>query len=225
MKESIYIFYRKLKAKLNSICFYIMRIFPIDKKLISIYTFEGKGGFGCNLKYIVQELHRQHPDLKFVWFVNDMNKKFPSYIGKVPNTLLSKAYWLSRSKVWIENSNIQDRIINENQEDDFYALLAGMDAYITDYSSACFEAGFARIPVFIYADDIEEYRHDRGALFWDITGNVRDNVSINQDIFLGMDIGFPFSISTTNDELEDNIKSFNSDKYSMRLEEFDKKRI
>lgn len=31
---------------------------------------------------------------------------------------------------------------------------AGMDAYITDYSSAAFEAGFfARIPVFIYADE------------------------------------------------------------------------
>ena len=393
MNEKNYIRYRKLKAKLNSICFYMMRIFPIDNKLVSVCTFEGKGGFGCNPKYIVQELHRQHPDIKFVWFVNDMSKKFPSYIGKVPNTLLSRAYWLSRSKVWIdnyrkpygtckrkgqyylntnhytigiktvglwrgegfskmaylvskndsdmiddliidskfceimcpkgllynghmlktgaprcdvlygnrdrikkryrkkkdlptdakilmfaptfregakegkryvyseewtidfarlinnlekkfggtwyicvrvhpqlatsfkdyENSNIQDRIINESQEDDFYALLAGMDAYITDYSSACFEAGFARMPVFIYADDIEEYRHDRGALFWDITENARDNVSINRDIFPEMDIKFPFSISTTNDELEDNIKSFEGDKYAMRLEEFDKK--
>ena len=39
---------------------------------------------------------------------------------------------------------------------DRYEILAAMDAYITDYSSACFEAGFAHIPVFIYADDIEK---------------------------------------------------------------------
>ena len=393
MNEKNYIRFRKLKAKLNSICFYIMRVFPVDKKLVSVCTFEGKGGFGCNPKYIVQELHRQRPDLKIVWFVNDMSKKFPSYIGKVPNTLLSRAYWLSRSKVWIDNyrkpygtvkrkgqyylntnhytigiktvglwrgegfskmaylvskndsdmiddliidskfcevmcpkgllynghmlktgaprcdvlygnrdririryrkkiglstdakilmfaptfregakdgkryvysekwtidfarlinnfekkfggkwyicirvhpqlaasfndyknASVQDRIINESQADDFYELLAAMDAYITDYSSACFEAGFARMPVFIYADDIEEYRHDRGALFWDFLSSSEGEVSINHDIFPSMNIGFPFSISATNKELEENIMNFDSSKYYSILELFDEK--
>lgn len=36
-----------------------------------------------------------------------------------------------------------------------------------------------------------------------------------------MDVEFPFPISTTNDEVEENIKRSNSDKYSMRLEESD----
>lgn len=102
-KEHAYIRQRKLKAFCNSICFYLCRVFPVKKKLIAICTFEGKGGFGCNPKYIVEELHRQDSEYEFVWFVNDMGKEFPDYVHKVPNTLWSRAYWLSRSKVWIDN--------------------------------------------------------------------------------------------------------------------------
>lgn len=104
--EERYILKRKIKAFCNSLAFYICRIFPVDKKLVSVCTFEGKGGFGCNPKYIVMELHKQKPDVKFVWFVNkDIfdKKEFPEYIKKVPNTLWSRAYWLTRSKVWIDN--------------------------------------------------------------------------------------------------------------------------
>ncbi|MCR4833722.1 MAG: CDP-glycerol glycerophosphotransferase family protein, partial [Butyrivibrio sp.] len=338
MKESNYIRYRKLKAFGNRVCFYICRIFPLDRNLVSVCTFEGKGGFGCNPKYVVQELHDRNKDYKFVWFVNDLSKEMPDYIKKVPNTLWSRAYWLSRSKVWIDNyrkpygtckrkgqyylnvnhytvgikctglwrgagfskmaylvskndsdmiddlvidskwcevvspkglvydgtylktgaprldvlygdrskakeafrnrhgidkdskvvlyaptfregakdgkrfvfseewsidfkrlldnlekkfggkwylcvrvhpqlapsfddyhdEELKDRIINESQADDMYEILAGMDAYITDYSSACFEAGYAKIPVFIYADDIQKYANDRGSLMWNL---------------------------------------------------------
>lgn len=103
MKESNYIRYRKIKAFGTRLCFYLCRIFPIKPNLISVCTFEGKGGFGCNPKYIVQELHKRNPRYEFVWFVNDMTKEFPDYIKKVPNALWSRAYWLSRSKVWIDN--------------------------------------------------------------------------------------------------------------------------
>ena len=97
--EDIYVAWRRLRAFCNSLC----RVFPVQENLISVCTFEGKGGFGCNPRYIVQELHRRDPSLKFVWFVNDMAKEFPPYIRKVPNTLWSRAYWLSRSKVWLDN--------------------------------------------------------------------------------------------------------------------------
>lgn len=101
--EQRYIIKRTIQAKIQSLCFYICRVFPIKKKLISVCTFEGKGGFGCNPKYIVQELHRRDTDYEFVWFVNDMSKEFPEYIKKVPNTIWSRAYWLTRSKLWIDN--------------------------------------------------------------------------------------------------------------------------
>ena len=82
MREGLYILYRRLKALCGSLCFYLCRAFPIRGDLISVCTFEGKGGFGCNPKYIVEELHRRNPGLQFVWFVNDMAKAFPPYIKK-----------------------------------------------------------------------------------------------------------------------------------------------
>ena len=104
-KEDLYILKRRIKALCNSMCFYFCRVFPIDKKLVSVCTFEGKGGFGCNPKYVVEKLHKMDGSLKFVWFVNKnaWEKEFPDYIKKVPNTLWSRAYYLTRSKVWIDN--------------------------------------------------------------------------------------------------------------------------
>lgn len=57
-----------------------------------------------------------------------------------------------------------------------YEILAGMGAYISDYSSACFEAGYAHIPVFLYADDRSMPMTEAplcGILRW-IPGNVSE---------------------------------------------------
>ena len=102
-KEIKYIKKRHRKALFEGIFFYVCRIFTIKKNLISVCTFEGKGGFGCNAKPLVEELHKRNPEYEFVWFVNDMSKEFPDYIRKVPNTLFGRVYWLTRSKVWIDN--------------------------------------------------------------------------------------------------------------------------
>lgn len=391
--EERYILKRKVKAFGNSLCFYLCRIFPIDHNLISVCTFEGKGGFGCNPKYIIQELHKQIPGCKIVWFVNKdiiAEKKFPAYVKVVPNTLWNRAYWLSRSRVWIdnyrkpygtikrkgqyylntnhytlgiktvglwrgagfskmaylvskndsdmiddliidskfceevtekgllyeghllktgaprcdvlfgdrsdwkrklrekhglaeyakivlfaptfregakdgkrsvyseiwtidfqrllhnlevrfggdwflcvrvhpqlaptfadyENPVLKGKIINESQADDLYEIMAGVDAYITDYSSACFEAGFAKIPVFLYADDIEKYEKDRGSLYWDLSWNERQEFPINKKICKNLDVNLPFSLARNNEELEDNIRTFEQTKYEMKLDVF-----
>ena len=388
-KEIKYIKKRRCKAFLESLCFYMCRIFPIQKNLISVCTFEGKGGFGCNPKPLIEELHHRNLEYQFVWFVNDMNKKFPDYIKKVPNTLWSRAYWLSKSKVWIDNyrkpfgtkkrkgqyyinvnhytiaikctgllrgkgfsemaylvskndsdmidglvidsswceqcfdkalvyegnflktgaprcdvlygdrskykelfrkkynlppeanivmfaptfregakngkrsvyseiwtidfkrlinnleekfggvwyicirvhpqlapvfkeyknDEIQERLIDESQADDMYEILAGMDAYITDYSSACFEAGFAKIPVFIYADDIQKYANDRGSLMWNLASDPLDRITNNKAVTPELDLIFPFSVATDNDSLEENIQKFNLNAYSEKIDE------
>lgn len=389
MTEKQYIRYRKFKAYLNSLCFFMCRLFPIKRNLISVCTFEGKGGFGCNPKYVVQEMHKQNPDYEFVWFVNDMNKEFPEYIKKVPNTLWSRAYWLSRSKVWIDNyrkpygtvkrkgqyylnvnhytigikctglwrgagfsemaylvskndsdmidglvidskwcedvspkglvydgayvktgaprcdilfgdrkaqkkafrekhglpedakvvmyaptfregakdgkrfvfsevwtidferliSNLnkkfggewylcvrvhpqlaptfedyknpklEGRIINESQADDMYEILAGMDAYITDYSSACFEAGFTKMPVFLYADDVQKYAKDRGQLMWNLVTDARRAIGNNKDITPEFDLKMPFSLAHDNQELEKDILEFDVALYEKNLDD------
>lgn len=392
-KEVRYIKKRQRMALWESIKFYLCRIFPVQNNLISVCTFEGKGGFGCNAKPLVEELHRQHPDLHFVWFVNDMDKIFPDYVQKVPNTAWSRAYWLSRSKVWIDNyrkpygtkkrkgqyylnvnhytiaikctgllrgegfsemaylvskndsdmidglvidstwceqcfdkalvyegnflktgaprcdvlfgdrsfyqkkfrqkhhlpedakivmfaptfregakdgkrfvfseiwsidfkrllnnlekkfggkwylcvrvhpqlaptfreyknPDVQDRIIDESQADDMYEILAGMDAYITDYSSACFEAGFAHIPVFLYADDIQQYANDRGALMWNLATDPRDSIRNNKQITSSFDVELPFPLSSDNEQLEKDIMAFDRNTYDKKLDEFHEK--
>ncbi len=396
MKETYYIFYRKLKAFLNGLAFYICRVFPIDNKLVSVCSFEGRNGFGCNHKYIVEALHKKNPEIKIVWFLNKNiyeDKLFPDYIKKVPNTAWSRAYWLTRSKVWIDNyrkpygtvkrkgqyyvntnhytlsikslglwrgtgfskmaylvskndsdmindlvidskfcemaspkgfiydghylktgaprcdvlygdrtekkkiyrrkkglpedakivmfaptfregakdgkrfvyseewsldfgrlldnlkakfsgewylcirvhpqlaaafddydnSDLAGRIINESKADDLYDIMAAMDAYITDYSSACFEAGFAKMPVFIYADDIGKYEKDRGSLYWNMATDPLDDIKCNSDIFPEENWEFPFSVATDNDMMEKNIQMFDETLYIEDLDNFHRK--
>lgn len=392
MKSEIYIQYRKLKAFGNKLCFLLCRMFPIKRKRIAICTFEGKGGFGCNPKYIVEELHRRSGDYEFVWFVNDIQKEFPAYIKKVPNTLWNRAYWLSTSKVWLDNyrkpygtckrkgqyyintwhgtigfksmglwrgkafskmaylvsrndskmidkvvidskwceevhpkglvykgsylrsgaprcdalfgnredyreifrkqkgiskeskiimfaptfrenavngrrsvfsekwsldferllnnlgvrfggewylclrvhpqlaSSVKEykneqlgkRVIDVSQEDDMYEILAAMDAFITDYSSAAMDASFAHMPVFIYADDIETYIRDRGSMLWNITSDSKKQVTNNKRMTPHIKAILPYPISQNNDELENNILNFNLEQYLLMMEQFEK---
>ena len=102
-KEQIYIKKRKVKAWGTRLLFYLCRLFPIRRNRVVVCSFEGRGGFGCNPKYVVQQLHRQAPGLEIVWYVNDMTKSFPDYIKKVSNTVWNRAYYLSTAKVWIDN--------------------------------------------------------------------------------------------------------------------------
>lgn len=416
MTEQQYIRYRKLKAFGSRICFLLCRIFPIDRKLVSVCTFEGKGGFGCNPKYVVQALHDKDPSVKFVWLVNPdviAKKRFPDYIRKVPNTLWSRAYWLGRSAVWIDNyrkpygtckrkgqyylnvnhytigikctglwrgsgfsemarlvsqsdsdmmdglvidskwceivspkgllfdgpylksgaprcdilhgdrtkqkrklrekhnlsedarvvlfaptfregardgkrsvysevwsidferlirnlenrfgggwtictrvhpqlaaifakaqdhpdgdcsaaasgssseansdglpGNLHSRMFDESQADDLYEILAGCDAYITDYSSACFEAGFAGIPAFIYADDLQQYAKDRGNLMWNLASDPPDHIGNNKEITPQLDVVFPFPVAQNNDELERIVLNYDEEQYRQKLNDF-----
>ncbi len=391
MKEKTYIRYRKLKALGNKFCFILCRIFPIRRNRISVCTFEGKGGFGCNPKYIVEELHRRNSEYEFVWFVSDMKKEFPDYIKKVPNTLLSRAYWLSTSKIWIDNyrkpygtckrrgqyyintwhgsigfksiglwrgnafskmahlvskndsdmidyvvvdskwceevfpkgliyngnflragaprcdilygerikyrdkfrrqygltnkdkiimfaptfregsingkrtvysevwtldfrrllrsmetrfggewylclrvhpqlafgmkeykgEELQERLIDVSQEDDMYEILAAMDAFITDYSSAAMDASYTHMPVFIYADDIEKYIKDRGSMLWDLSTEFGQAVRNNKKMTPDMDIELPYSTAQNNDELEEVILNFDEDQYLLKMRQFE----
>lgn len=66
----------------------------------------------------------------------------------------------------IPGINDNENIIDLSQEDDMSQVLGAADLLITDYSSCAFDALFAQIPVILYADDIEEYKQNRGAFMW-----------------------------------------------------------
>lgn len=392
MSDQAYIKYRKFIAFLNRVCFWICSFFSIKKNRISVCCFEGKGGFGCNPRYIVEELHRRNADYEFIWFVNDMKKEFPDYIKKVPNTLLSRAFWLSTSKVWIdnyrkpfgtckrkgqcyintwhatigfksiglwrgnafstmaylvsksdsemiddividsewcaemypkgmvyngsylwagaprcdvlygdrskhkeefyrkyrldkdakivmfaptfregtvngkrsvfsevwtldfyqlleslgtrfggiwylclrvhpqltsnmnvyENDPLKGRMIDISQSDDMYEILAAMDAFVTDYSSAAMDASYTHMPVFIYADDIEKYIKDRGSMLWNLSAKSSRPVTNNRTMTPHIDTLLPYPIAQNNEELKNNILNFNEEDYLLKMERFEK---
>lgn len=103
MKEQIYILFRKIKALSNSICFYACRVFPIKRNRVVVCSFEGRSGFNDNPKYIIKELHSQHPELEIIWLVNRTGKQFPDYIIEKENSLFNRAFYLTTAKVWIDN--------------------------------------------------------------------------------------------------------------------------
>lgn len=106
-EEQRYIQKRIWKARLQSIPFYICRIFPIHKKKIVFCCIEGTTGYTCNPKYIARELIRRNAGYELVWLVNDVSKQFPKEIKVVHNTLWHRAYHLSTARFWIDNSRKQ----------------------------------------------------------------------------------------------------------------------
>lgn len=363
--EQRYIYKRIRKSKLESIAFYVCRIFPIQRKKIVFCCIEGTTGYTCNPKYIAEELIHRNNNYKLVWLVNDMSKKFPREIKVVHNTLWRRAYQLTTAHFWIDNSRKQlevrkrkgqiyiqtwhaklgfkptcldrgeafskiayliskhdsnmidfvlsnsqwyddslprgmiyngsilrtgsprcDVLVNNKYEyrkkvrkdfglsddakilmyaptfrggsqeinrtirmeqgfsnyerlikvlekrfggkwyiflrlhpqlvarnisyiedkyiidiskiDDMYEILAGCDAFMTDYSSAAFDASIMRIPVFLYAQDYQEYENERGKLLWDLHK-------------------LPFPLAKNDEELEEQISCFDIESYLKKL--------
>lgn len=94
-----------------------------------------------------------------------------------------------------------DITIDVSRVDDMYEILAGCDAFMTDYSSAAFDAAVMRMPIFLYADDYAEYEGERGKLLW----NLREE-------------SFPFALATNDMKLEEKIKGFDDAEYQAKLQ-------
>lgn len=104
----------------------------------------------------------------------------------------------------LKTGQVSDRLIDVSQKPDMNEIIAGSDAFLTDYSSAIFEANMINIPGFIYADDLKEYIADRGDLFFDM-------------------YELPFPVALNNDELMENIVHFDEDEYKQKTQLFIKK--
>ena len=100
------------------------------------------------------------------------------------------------------NSNFMKRsgIINVSDYPDMYELLQISDIIITDYSSIMFEAAYVFKPVFLFCRDIKNYSEERGWYF-----------ELDQ---------LPFPIAINNDELINNILSFDHIEYDNKVRAF-----
>lgn len=96
-------------------------------------------------------------------------------------------------------AELKGKVVSKSRVDDMYEILAGCDAFMTDYSSAAFDAAVMEIPVFLYADDYKEYEGERGKLLWDLRK-------------------LPFPLAENNQELRKRIEEFDEEKYQKNLE-------
>lgn len=93
---------------------------------------------------------------------------------------------------------LKGKVENLSRIDDMYEILAGCDGFMTDYSSAAFDAAIMEIPVLLYADDYSEYEGERGKLLWDLRK-------------------LPFPLAENNEELARQIALFDEKKYEKEL--------
>ena len=92
-----------LKKIYNSLVqFILFNFFKIDDKKIVFDNFNGKG-YGCNPKYIAEEIIRQNINCDMVWLVEDFAEEMPSQIRKVKYGSLKSMYEFATARVWIDN--------------------------------------------------------------------------------------------------------------------------
>ena len=78
------------------------RIVPIDGSMIAFMT---KRGYGCNPKYIYEELRRRKAPYRMVWLTTLTRKRggYPAYCHCVPLMSVRGVYYAFRSRLWIDN--------------------------------------------------------------------------------------------------------------------------
>ena len=91
-----------LEEKGIILLFYLLRIFPINKKKIVISSYLGKG-YGDNGKYIVEELLRRKRNYDIVWLTKDINEHFPKGVRAVRYKSLRAIYEMCTGHIWIDN--------------------------------------------------------------------------------------------------------------------------
>lgn len=95
---------------------------------------------------------------------------------------------------------LPEDVLNVTNYPDMQELMLVSDCSISDYSSSVFEFAVMKRPGFIYAVDIEEYKKKR-------------------DLYFTFD-DIPFSVSSSDEELVQDILGFDEEQYHQKLHDF-----
>ncbi len=112
IKKVLKVFYRFLKKVFAKI--FLLKIFKINNRKIVFDNFLGKG-YGCNPKYIAEEIIKEKLDYDMVWLVKDKKEDIPKKIRKVKYGSIRALYELATAKVWIDNVR-NSKGINKKKE-------------------------------------------------------------------------------------------------------------
>jgi len=88
---------------------------PVNRKKIVFICYNGKN-YGCNPKYIAEEIMRQKLDYDMVWLLRDMEEYVPEQIRKVPFEGRKALYELATAKVIISNTKNDIRILKKKEQ-------------------------------------------------------------------------------------------------------------
>lgn len=172
-----------------------------DKRKEKIASIRSKLRIGNNKKILLYTpTHRDCNGLDvinidFTKVLESLQKKFGGdfilLIRAHPNTVKSEKNIFSRYPMAMDVSSYPD--VQE--------LLLAADILITDYSSTMFDFMFSKKPLFIYANDMEEYARVRGGFIMDMKK-------------------LPFPLATSNEELIKNIETFDLSSYVENIDRF-----
>ena len=83
---------------------FFFRLLPIKNNRIVVQNFFGKG-YGDSPKYIVNELLNQKENIEIIWLVKETKySDIPKEIKQIKRGSILELYYLSTSKIWIDNS-------------------------------------------------------------------------------------------------------------------------
>ncbi len=114
---------RKIKILLKMIVnkFFVflfsMPFIKVNNKKIVFDNFFGKG-YGCNPKYIAEEIIREDIDCDMVWLVNDIETPMPSKIRKVKYGSIKSLFELATAKIWVNNVRNSEKV--KKKKNQFY---------------------------------------------------------------------------------------------------------
>ena len=114
---------RKFRLLLIPIVFnlykFIYRVFnllPLRDKVVAT-AMRGRK-YSDDPRFVIEELHRQRPDLDIVWFVDDRwPNNLPTWVRRVPYYkfgMLRRIYEMATSKVWI-NSHLFEQFVTKKE--------------------------------------------------------------------------------------------------------------
>ena len=157
---------------------------------ILLYAPTFRGGTQKGKKQVISET----PSINFQMVINELEKK----TGAKWYIFLRLHPQLSAKLESMPISDVNDRLIDVSQEEDMSQVLGASDLLVTDYSSCAFDAMYAKIPVLLYADDVNEYVQNRGQFMWK-----------KEEL--------PFQITENNKELVKSIRGFEQLEYEKKV--------
>ncbi len=100
---AIYVCFKLYGVLFSLLCF-VMRVFPIEQNKILCCNMKGKR-YGDNPKYIADEILTQNLNYNIVWLMKpEYETELPDGIRRAPYNIVSIAYQLATSKIWIDSN-------------------------------------------------------------------------------------------------------------------------